>query len=91
MTDFLQPGVDNDTIKDFADNKGDLAKHKFGGIYKLEILMRAMLNAGHRPALKRARSPNPTRAQQLNWTGINLADNAKEEDWGKEQNESQYR
>lgn len=53
MAEFLQPGIDNDTIADFADDKGEFNKRKFGGIYKLEILLRAMLRAGHRPALKR--------------------------------------
>lgn len=51
MANFLQPGIDNETIADFADYNGEFNKRKFGGIYKLEILMRAMLRAGHRPAL----------------------------------------
>lgn len=37
---------------DFLD-AGDFANRKFGGIYELEIVLRAMLAAGHRPALKR--------------------------------------
>lgn len=65
MTDFLQPGVENDTIMDFAENKGDFTKRRFGGIYKLETLMRAMLRAGHRPALNRELQKLGDPAQRL--------------------------
>lgn len=65
MTDFLRPGVDNDTIMDFAENKGDFTQRRFGGIYKLETLMRAMLRAGHRPALKRELQKLGDPAQRL--------------------------
>lgn len=71
MADFLQSGIDNDTIKDFAENKGDFAKRNFGGIYKLEILMRAMLNAAHRPALKRELEKLGDPAQRLTQEQMN--------------------
>lgn len=53
IADILGEGIDDSTVKDFADNMGQFKRRKFGGIFTLEAIMRSMLRRNQKPKLKR--------------------------------------
>lgn len=53
ITDIMDMGVDDNTLRDFGKGQGEFAPRHHGGVFRLEAIIRAKLQAGHHPDVER--------------------------------------